>query len=309
MLFKKRQPPQPEPQADEPADAQKSGHRSLSNLVFLLALPALLLIAGGVTYYAYTQRDETVVIDGQSVDTANLSQDDLSRLAAEQAEIDNTNKVLNVAANSVFDGTMLVKSSLDVQGQLRVGQELSLNDLAVAGQSTLNNLDVAGDANLQGDTLAGGNLNVQNNLVVNSGLTVGGSATFAGNLTANSIETGSLSFNGDLIMSGHVITSGAQTTASRGSAVGGGGTVSISGNDTAGTVNINTGGGTSGGILVNVGFGRAYGSTPRVIVTPVGAGAGSLNWYVVRSGTGFSIRTTNAPSASANFGFDYFVIQ
>lgn len=311
MLFKKRSADQPQDNnnetASEPADSKK--HRSLSGSLILLAFPALLLLAIGVTYYAYTQRDETVTIDGRSVDTASLSQEDLARLAAEQAEIDNTNKVLSVAANSVFDGTMLVKSSLDVQGQLRVGQELSLNDLAVAGQSTLNNLDVAGDTNLQGDTLAAGNLSVQNNLVVSGSLTVGGGGSFAGNLTANSIETGSLSFSGDLIMNGHVITAGAQTTASRGGAVGGGGTVSVSGNDTAGTVNINTGGGTSSGILVNIGFGRAYSSTPRVIITPVGPGAGQLNWYVVRSSSGFSIRTTNAPAGSANFAFDYFVIQ
>ena len=94
-----------------------------------------------------------------------------------------------------------------------------------------------------------------------------------------------------------------------GGAVGAGGTGSINGSDLAGTVTVNIGGSPSAGTLATVSFVNSYGSEPHVVVTPVGSSAAGLNWYITRSATGFVISTTNAPSASTSFSFDYVVIN
>lgn len=308
-----QQPNSQQPDTDQvPAKDQPSRLDKIRQLLlnpYLLGLLGLLLIGGGITWYAWQQQQNTITINGQDFETSSLSQADFAQLAAEQAEIDSTNKTLHVTANSIFNGTVLIKSSLDVQGQLRVGQELTLNDLAVAGQATINNLDLANDLVVQGETQLNGATTIQNNLSVAGALTVAGNGTFAGNLTADTINAGSLSFNGDLRMNGHIISSGPQTGASAGTAVGGGGTVSVSGNDVAGTVRVNTGGSPPAGILANVSFGRNYGQTPRVIVTPVGSATGSLDWYVIRTSNGFSIGTSSPPASGTNYQFDYFVIE
>lgn len=276
---------------------------------YLLGLIALIVIGAAVAYYVWVEDSSTVDIDGSDVESSEISQEDFAELAAEQAEIDSTNKTLNVTANSVFNGTMQVESSLDVQGQLRVGGELNLNDLSVAGQSTTNNLDVANDLNVQGGAEFDGPTTMQSDLTVSGGLTVASGATFGGNLAAESIEAGSLSFNGNLEMNGHIITSGPQASVGSGGAVGAGGTVSVSGNDISGTVNVNTGTGTSSGNMATLQFGNAYSQTPKINITPVGAGAGSIDWYITRNADSFSIRTASAPPASSNFSFDYFVVQ
>lgn len=301
-----------QPGVQEEQDSKPSLWRRLTNSVFnpyLIGVAVLIIIGGAIAYYVWISDRNTVDIDGSDVESSSISQEDFAELAAEQAEIDSTNKTLNVTANSVFNGTMLVRSSLDVQGQLRVGGELNLNDLSVAGQGTVNNLDVANDLNVQGDAEFDGATTMQNDLTVAGGLVVAGGATFSGNLAASSIEAGSLSFNGNLNMNGHIITSGPQTSASGGGANGSGGTVSVNGNDIAGTINVNTGTGTSSGNMVTVQFGNAYSQTPRINITPVGAGASGVNWYITRNVNGFSIRTTNSPPASSNFSFDYFVVE
>ena len=93
-----------------------------------------------------------------------------------------------------------------------------------------------------------------------------------------------------------------------GTALGGGGTASISGTDTAGTVNINTGGGTVAGCFVTIGFTQNF-SSPHVVITPVGSAAAGINYYINRTNSGFSICTTNAAPVGQSFAFDYVVID
>ncbi len=312
---------QPQPQNEEQqqaqarADANKAALTKLNRMrrvlfnPYLIGLVVLMIVGGAVAYYAFDLRQDSVSIDGSDFESSTIDEEDFARLAADQAEIDSTNQTLNVTANSVFNGTMLVRSSLDVQGQLRVGEELALNELAVAGQAAINNLDIANDLNVQGSTQFNEPVNIQDSLTIDGGITVSGSGSFSGNLSANTIEASNLSFSGNLTMSGRIITGGAQTSAGSGGAVGAGGTVSVSGNDTAGTVNVNTGSGTSSGTLVTVQFGEGYSQTPRVNITPVGAPAGGIDWYVTRNNNGFSIGTSSPPPSGSNFSFDYFVVQ
>jgi hypothetical protein len=95
----------------------------------------------------------------------------------------------------------------------------------------------------------------------------------------------------------------------RGSAVGSGGTASLGGSDTAGSITINTGGGTGAGCFATVNFVRKFNSTPHVIVTPVGSGAAGLGYYITRSTSDFSVCTTTPAPSGQTFGFDYFVVD
>ena len=275
---------------------------------YLWGMLVVLAATGGVVWFVDQDREEVTNITGQDFTSSSLDEEGFAQLAQEQAEIDSTNQTLNVQANSVFDGTMLVRSSLEVQGQLRVGEELTLNDLTVAGQGTINDLDVANDFNVQGAAQLN-ETTIQDSLSVEDALNVAGGGTFGGSLTAQSIEAGSLSFSGDLSMSGRIITGGEQTSSTTTANIGGGGTASVDGNDTAGTVNINTGNSPSDGILVNIDFGTNYNAVPRVNITPVGNSSGSIDWYIERTTSGFSIGSNSTPSGGANYSFDYFIVE
>lgn len=275
---------------------------------YLWGMLIILAATGGVVWFVDQDREDITNITGQDFTGSSLDEEGFAELAREQAEIDSTNQTLNVQANSVFDGTMLVRSSLEVQGQLRVGEELTLNDLTVAGQGTINDLDVANDFNVQGAAQLN-ETTIQDGLSVADTLNVGGGGTFGGSISAQSIEAGNLSFSGDLSMSGRIITGGEQTSSTTTANIGGGGTASVDGNDTAGTVNINTGNSPSSGILVNVNFGTSYNAIPRVNITPVGNSSGSIDWYIERTTSGFSIGSSSNPGSGASYSFDYFIVE
>jgi hypothetical protein len=91
--------------------------------------------------------------------------------------------------------------------------------------------------------------------------------------------------------------------------LGAGGTVSVSGTDTAGTITINTGGSPAVGCFVTITFTQKFNATPHVVVTPVGSAGGGLNYYVNRSASDFSLCTTNPAPGGANFSFDYIALD
>ena len=89
--------------------------------------------------------------------------------------------------------------------------------------------------------------------------------------------------------------------------LGAGGSASVNGSDTNGTININTGSNPSAGCFARINFQQAFPGQPHVIVSPVGAAAGQTQYYVDRNNTGFSICTNNPAPANQVFAFDYFV--
>ncbi|MEZ6331213.1 MAG: polymer-forming cytoskeletal protein [Candidatus Saccharimonadales bacterium] len=138
-----------------------------------------------------------------------------------------------MASNAVFNGRALVRNDLDVAGTIRVGGALSLPGITVSGTSASENVQVANNLSIAGNSAVQGTLTVQQNL------SVGGSASFAGQISAPSLSVERLILNQDLQINRHIDAGGPTPVASRGSAVGGAGTVSVSGTDTAGTVSIN----------------------------------------------------------------------
>jgi len=87
----------------------------------------------------------------------------------------------------------------------------------------------------------------------------------------------------------------------------GGGSVSVSGSDTNGTVTITTGGGASGGCMVTLAFSQPYQSTPHVLISPINAAAGGIEFYATRTTSSFQICSAIAVPANQQLAFSYFI--
>jgi len=277
--------------------------RQLGNFNPYLVLFILILVMGGVIALISNRLNRQNDPSNLVFEDGQLTEEEFEQLRRAEQNIGTVDQTLTVAANTIFNGKVLVKSDLDVAGSIRVGGPLNLPGITVAGDSDFenisvnNNLAVLGNASIQGALTVQGAASFSNNVSV------------AGTISANEISADVINFTGDLQLTGHVNTSGSTPTAVAGSGVGGGGTVSVSGNDIAGTATINTGGGPSANTLIRVNFRNTYSGTPVVMITPVGSAASNLRYYVARDSAGFSIATSNAPSASTTYRFDYFVVE
>ncbi len=266
--------------------------------IYLLAFILLLLITGIAAYVAYRQNQAA----NTDLTTQQLSDSTLEQLQNSDVKVGDPKQTLSIEANAIFSGKVLVRDSLDVAGAIKVGGALSLPGITVSGTSSFeqvqaSGLIVAGDTNVQGQ------VNVQKNLNVT------GSGSFGGTLSAGQLSVQTLQLNGDFQLNRHFDPTGGSPSKSDGNALGSGGTASVSGTDTAGTVTINTGGGPATGCFVTLTFTQKFNGTPHVVITPIGSGAAGLNYYVNRSNTSFSICSTNAAGGSQSFSFDYIVMD
>ena len=239
----------------------------------------------------------------------SLTKEELDRLNTHQLELGGEGNQLTFTANSTFKGKVIVDGDATFNGQLNAGKTASFTDLTIPGAASLSVVDIKSTLRVAGNTTLQGSVTAQNNLNVNGGLSVSGSSSFGGSLTGGDLSVRNATTNGNLTVNGHLITRGNTPTAGAGTAVGGGGTVSISGNDSSGTIAVNTGTAPPAGIFIIVTFRTPFGNTPKVILTPVGSATGSLNYYTSRSANGFSIGTSSAPAGGTNYVFDYFVVQ
>lgn len=269
--------------------------------IYLLMFFLVIVLALVVTFVSY-QKNKKEEEKKDALLTETLSQETLDQLKQSDVRVGDPKKILSIESNAIFSGKVLVKESLEVAGQLKVGGTLSIPGIAVSGASTFDQVKVSG-------LDVSGNTSIQGQLAVQQGLTVGGNLSVAGSLSAAQLTLDGLQLNGDLSFTRHIITGGGTPGKSDGSSLGSGGTSSVSGTDTAGTVNINTGGGPGAGCFVNLSFVNKYNSTPHVVITPVGSAAGGVNYYVNRSTSGFSICTANSPPSGQSFAFDYHVFE
>lgn len=286
------------------AVAPKKGGNKIRNLithinVYVLLFALILVLVGGLVLIGI-QRNKKAAAP-TTINTQSLTPEELKKLSESEQKIGDPKSTLAIESNAIFSGKVLVLDSLDVAGTIKVGGALSLPGLSVSGSSTFdqltaNNLTVTGNGSIQGQ------LNVR-------GITSSGGATFGGPISAPQLSVQSLQLSGDLQVTRHIDASGGTPGKSDGSALGAGGSASVSGSDTAGTVNINTGGGPGAGCFVTISFVQRFSGTPHVVITPVGSAAGSLNYYINRSSSNFSICTVNPPGAGQSFAFDYIVID
>ncbi len=147
------------------------------------------------------------------------------------------------------------------------------------------------------------------------------SISSAGNLTVVNatvtgtlVVTGAATFNNTLTVNGHIIsgnTSGTTTVAVNTGGAGTGASASVSGNDTSGVITINTGTGAAAGTLGTVTFANAYGSAPKVIITPKAVPGGGIfpQYYFDSATTTFDLKTFNALTDSTTYTFTYQIME
>ncbi len=292
----------PSPSPDKNDQKKSKKRRKFSPLhlvskinVYFLFFLLIVAVAALIVYIGYQrEQDET----DTTVDTQTLSPEELEEIGASDTRIGDPQQLLTVESNTIFSGQVLVRDNLEVAGQISVGGSLSLPGITVSGTSNFegiqaSSLAVAGDTNIQGQ------------LIIDGSVTAGGAGSFGGAVSAPLVTTDSLQLTGDLQITRHIDTGGPSPSISRGGGVGSGGTVSISGSDTAGTVTINPGGGAGNGPVATVTFANAFNQTPHVVVTPVGR---YVQFYVTRTTSGFTIHITQSLS-SGSFSFDYIAFD
>lgn len=268
--------------------------------IYLLIFILLVIFASGFTYASYLKQKK--IDTAPTTPTQELDAESLKKLKNSDTTVGDPKQTLTVQSNSIFNGKVLVRDDIDIAGTLKVGGTLNLSGLIVSGTTSLdqiqgNKLSIAGDGNIQGQ------------LTVQRGITISGGGSFGGNLSAPTLSVESLQLSGDLTINRHIDAGGPTPSGTNGGALGGGGTASVSGTDTAGTIAINTGSGPIPGCFITLTFSRSFNGQPHVVVTPVGGSAASLNYYINRSGNGFSLCTANSAPGGANFSFDYIVVD
>lgn len=266
--------------------------------IYLPIFIILIIAVAIITYIVY----QNVNAPQATLSEQTLSPSTLNKLANNNQVVGSSNQLLTVQSSSIFDGPVLLRGNLGVAGKLQVGGSLSLTGITVSGNSIFNQMQISKNLSV------GGNTTVQGNLVVQQGLTVNGGGTFAGAISAPQLTVGSLQLNGDLTLTHHIYAGGPIPSRVTSSSVGSGGTTSVNGSDTAGTITINTGGNPSAGCYLTINFVTAFNNTPHVLVTPVGPNSASLVYYVNRTTNNFSLCSTNSPQPAQSYTFDYFVV-
>lgn len=267
--------------------------------IYLVLFVLIVIIAVAAVVFLTAKSRQTA--QQQPTNTTALTQDALKQLASTDVTVGNPKQILTINSNAVFAGAVLIRSNLEVAGTLKIGGSLSLADLTVSGTSKLGNAEV-------NDLTVAGGVTLQDILTLRNGMSVSGRSSFNSEVVTNSLATGALTLTGDLKLTHHITAGGTIPAIERGGAVGGGGTVSLSGSDTSGSIAVNTGTSPPAGCLATVTFSEKYNNTPHVVVSPVGSSAGGLDYYVTRSTTGFVLCTATPAPSGQSFGFDYIVL-
>lgn len=270
--------------------------------IYLLAFIFVLVVAVAITTTTYLNSKKEP--SAPSIATQQITQETLDQLANSDATVGGSGQTLTVQGNAIFSGQVLVRGDVGIAGSLKLSSPLTLTDLTVSGTTNLAQTQVG---NLQ---VAGTSI-TQDSATFQKDLNVAGSASFSGPISAGQIAATKLIMSGSAVLEvrNHIAFTGApaQRGSIGGAALGAGGSASVDGSDTTGTVNINTGNGTAPGCFITINFAQRFSQTPHVLVSPIGSGAGQSQFYVNRSTTSFSICTANAAPTSQVFAFDYFV--
>lgn len=287
---------------------------------FGLSVIALILaVNGGIIFFVMrggTSKTDTPV----DRNTVTLSTESLNKLGVDRNQVGNLGTQLTIGPDTKFNGKVTIAGNTSIGGQLQLNGTFSATSVS-ASSGTFAKLQ-AGDATLQSlslnSDLTANNLIARSNLNVTAAATVQGTLTVAGLTTINNSlnVAGNLAIGGTLsvrnfqvntlTIAGHLLSSGAAPGVSpAGGALGSNGTVSISGNDTSGTVGVNIGAGASAGCLVTVSFRQGYQVTPHVTFT----GSMPANIYLSgRTASGFTICTAS-PLSPGGYFVDYIVVQ
>ncbi len=270
-----------------------------ANLYFLLFLLVVIIaIVITVVNYLNSQKDPVQ----PTVASQELTEEALKQLANTDASVGSSAQTLTIRGNAIIDGQTLMRGNLNVAGNFQSGGSIQGPSLTISGNSNLgqaqiNSLQVAANTAVQGTTTL-------------RDLNVSGASSFSGAMTASQITATRLimSGNASLEIPNHISFTGPSPSRNITAGVlGNGGSASVNGSDTTGTVNINTGSNPSAGCFIRITFNQRFSNQPHVIISPVGNGASRTAYYVDRDQAGFSICTSAPAPANQAFAFDYFV--
>jgi hypothetical protein len=291
-----------------------------ATFVGLAVVAAILLINAAIIFFVLKGQAKPKSSEANQA-AISLSPGVLDKLGVSRNSVGTAGQELVVAPDSRFGGKVSISGDVSVGGQLKINSKFTATDASLAqleaGNTSLGQLNVSGDGtvsslNLRKDLVVQGLARLQGAVTVSQVFTVNNNVNISGNLAVGgvlsvvSFHASSLVSDSTLTIGGHIITRGSAPGVGPGPALGANGTVSISGNDAAGTVAANIGTGASSGIVANIAFRAAYSTTPHVVVTPVGSGVDNV--YITRSIGGFSIGV-NGPLAPGGYAFDYIVEQ
>lgn len=268
--------------------------------VYLLLFILVVIVSIIITWVFYLNSQKPAIVP--TIAGQELTQEALQDLASKDTSVGGASQTLTIQGNAVIDGQTLMRGNLNIAGNLQTGGSIQGPNLTISGTSNLgtaqiNTLQIANTLAIQGGTTM-------------RELSVSGASTFNGPMTAAQITTSRLilSGNASLEIPNHISFTGPSPNRTVNSGpLGSGGTASISGSDTAGTVNISTGNSPQAGCMIRVNFAQAFTKQPYVIISPVGNAAGRTQYYVDRDQAGFSICTSAPAPGNSSFGFDYFV--
>jgi cytoskeletal protein CcmA (bactofilin family) len=269
------------------------------NLYFLI-FGVLVVVAGAIAAVNYLNSQKAPATP--NIATQGLNADALKQLANTDATVGNTSQTLTIQGNAIIAGQTLTRGNLNVAGNFQTGGSIQGPSLTISGATNLgatqiNSLQVATNTAVQGSTTL-------------HDLNVAGTSSFSGPMTASQITVTKLVLSGNAVLQipNHISFTGPSPSRTINAGVlGSGGSASVNGSDTTGTLNINTGSGPTAGCFARINFNQAFSNQPHVIVSPVGAAAGQTQYYVDRNNSGFSICAANPAPANQVFAFDYFV--
>lgn len=298
--------------------ARRTFHPShKATFIALGSILLLIVVNGGVFYFLYKRQAATKATKN-NLSGVSINQSVLDQLGVNRSTVGDSGEALVIAPNAQFKGQLSVTKDAKFNGTLSAGAtsltkldagDTSLTQLNVNSNSTLSGTVIRNDLTVNGASHLQGAVTIDKLLTANGGLNVSGNLTVGGALITNNFSASSLTSTSTLSIGGHIITGGAVPSINQGPAAGPAGTVSISGNDAAGTIAFNTGQAPSDGVIATVTFRNAYPITPHVIISPVGRPTGHLEYYVDRTATGFTIGTNNTPAIATGYVFDYLVEQ
>ncbi len=284
--------------------AKKGGIKALIRKVDIYFLGFLLLLVVGGAFALINYLNSKKAPPAPNAVSQNLTTDELKQLANSNASVGASGQTVTIQGNAIFSGEVLVQKDLAVAGGIKLGGQLQAQNFTATGTVSLastqiQSLQVAQNSTLQGDVTIQHNLNV------------GGVSTFSGPITATQLTVTSLIMSGNAVLQipNHLAFTGPSPGRAAGNtgAAGQGGSASIDGSDTNGTINVNTGANTQPGCFISITFNKPFTKTPHVIVSPVNSGAGQTQYYVTRTTTGMSLCTVNAAPTHSVFAYDYFV--
>ena len=295
-----------------------------SHKAVFIGLAIVVMILGvNAGILAFLLKKESINSKAINDKGVSISPGTLSKLGVNDSQIGSSNEKLVVNPNAQFNSQLTVAGGVKIGGQLILNSTLnasnanlsqlqagstSINSLNVNGSATASTLSVRGNFAVNGSAQFQNGVTVAQLLSVDNNAAVSGNLSIGGDLSSNAVAAGQLVVSGPIQIGSHVITAGRTPGVQIASgAIGSNGTVSISGNDEAGTIVINTGAGSGKGPIVSVLFNAGYSTQPVVIITPLG---GFAEFYLGNVTTaGFTVDSASGLASGSSYQINYIVEQ